>query len=168
MENILPFLLAMAALAYKIYDNFKQEQEKAKKRTTGGPDEFMSEHQKASPTPSKEVTVREIKPKPVVIEEEYYPHHPYEPQYRTVYEEQRPVKNYSEPVYRTVKAEPLRVRENINPERPVQEVRRTRAIHQPHKHKVVVYTEERVEHPYANFDLHDAVVKEAILNRPQF
>jgi hypothetical protein len=168
MENILPFLLAMAALGYKLYDNFKQEQEKARKRNVGMPNSPEADYQPIPSVPSIETPVREIKPKPVIVEEKFYPEHPYEPKYKSEYREPRPEKVFVEPVYKREKAEVLTVRENINPEKPVQEVRRTRAIHKPHQHSTAVYTEVVEEHPYANFDLHDAVIKEAILNRPQY
>ena len=39
MEDLLPFVIGLAAFAYKIYSNFKGEQEKARRRDTSMPPE---------------------------------------------------------------------------------------------------------------------------------
>ena len=67
-----------------------------------------------------------------------------------------------------IKSEALIRSASRNPERPVEEVLRSRSIHQQHQHKLELYQEDEESHPYADFDFKDAIVKEAILNRPQY
>jgi hypothetical protein len=168
MENILPFLLAMAAIAFKIYDNFKKEQEKAQKRNAGAPSPEGDYHPEIPPVASKPVITREVKPQPVHVEEVPETRHQYEPTYKRDYKEPQPVIVAKEPRIEQTRAEILVIKEKINPEKPSEEVKRSRAIHQSHKHGFKTQEVEEEENPYAHFDLHDAVVKEAILNRPQF
>ena len=158
MENILPFLLAVAALAFKIYDNFQKEQEKAKKRNPGAPPVNI-------PSPKPSTTVVRPEPKPVYAEK--IPEGRYEPQYKPVYREPAPPPVYSEPKIERPKREVPLYRENINPEIPVEEVRRSRALHQAHKVHLKSPSEAEEERMF-EFDVHDAVIKEAILNRPQY
>jgi hypothetical protein len=164
MENILPFLIGMAALAFKIYTNFRKEQEKARDRNPSAP---VSKPDRPNPAPVQSVQKHDFKHAPVLVEEAYDPAHPYEPQYKTHYKEPVIVKTPFEPRYERVRPESVN-KEKVNPEFASGEVLRNRSIHLPHQHKIQIYREADVEHPYADFDFRDAVIKEAILNRPQF
>lgn len=162
MEEIFPFLVGLAVMAYKIYDNFKKEQDKAKKRNPASP-----EAKKEKPVTVPKQGRGEVKPKPVPMEVPE-PVFRYEPEYKTVYREPFPQKpareEYPERKKREVPSRPA----SRNPERPVEEVLHSRSIHQYHQHKVELQQEDEERHPYADFDFKDAIVKEAILNRPQY
>ena len=149
-------------MAYKIYDNFKKEQDKAKKRNPAS-----REANEEKPVAVPKQVRREVKPKPVPAT----PPEPvfrYEPEYKTVYQEPLPPKPAKEERPERLKPEVLIRPDSRNPERPSDEVLRSRAIHQPHQHKVELQHEEEERHPYADFDFKDAIVKEAILNRPKY
>lgn len=160
MENIFPFLIGLAVLAFNIYNNFRKEQDKARKRNPSAPE---THHPDSDWKPVKK---QRTEPRPELVEEVMDPVYPYEPKYRPVYKETVPPKITPEPKYETVRYEQV-TQENKNPELPVAEVKRSRLIHQPHQHQVTLHSEEEEAHPYADFDFKDAIVKEAILNRPQ-
>ena len=89
-----------------------------------------------------------------------------EPKYEEVYSEpvlEKPFKKLADK--KDAPHIPNKV-ELYNPEVPAEEVLRNREIHAPHKHAFVASHEEEVT--YSNFDFEDAIIKEAILNRPQY
>ena len=93
---------------------------------------------------------------------------PYEPAYKEV-KHPRPVRE----IYQEVKYEPMipeTVVRHKYKEEPAQEVKLGRTIHAPHKHGAPIVEEEVVQErsAYADFDMHDAVIKSAILNRPEY
>jgi hypothetical protein len=158
MENLLPFLAGLAYMAYKIYSNYQKEQEAAKKRN-----------------PSQSYQPESAESYPEWVEEEVYqPENTYEfpsekyhePKYEPAYRETPVAEVKVKPTAVEKKVEiPFRV-ELHNPEIPSEEVVKNRLIHEPHKHKFVASQEE--EQFYSDFDFKDAIVKEAILNRPQY
>lgn len=161
MEEMLPFLAGLAYMAYKFYTNFQKGQEEARNRNPSQP--YAEEPQDIYPEWVEPEPVYVPAP-PVVtspVPEKYH-----EPRYEPVYKEPKVEKAIREPFYKEeVSKIPAKI-ELENPEIPVEEVLRNRAIHLPHKHQFVASQEE--EHIYSDFDFKDAVIKEAILNRPQY
>ena len=161
MENIFPFLIGLAYFAYKIYSNFMQEQEKAQRRNplegrpaeAEWPREFEPQR-----------TVRRDEPEPFLIEEAYESASPYEPKYKNLYREERVKEAFREPT--VSQPSTLKRVELYNPEAFSEETLRSRAIHKGHGHGVQK-REEADERPF-EFDFEDAIIKEAILNRPQY
>src|SRR5690606_9050162 len=105
----------------------------------------------------------EVKPKPVPVESPE-PVFRYEPEYKPVYQESIPPRPAKKEHVERIKSEAISRYASRNPENPVEEVLRSRAIHQPHGHFVELHQEDEERHPYADFDFKDAIVKEAILN----
>lgn len=164
MENIVPYLIVAAGLIYKVYQNFQQEQEKARKRNPSQP---ITKEQKPDVKPKPPQTL--TKPQPVFEEQTFDPKHPYEPKYEPTYKREPAVKRYrAENRYETISPEVVETTEYYNPEKPALEIRKSRSIHKPHGHKFVPYTEVEEQSEYANFDLRDAIIKSAILQRPEY
>ncbi|HEY1024565.1 MAG TPA: hypothetical protein VGE26_05325 [Sphingobacteriaceae bacterium] len=169
MEEFLPLILGLIAVVYRIYTNFMKEQVKAKKRDTSKrPDTEIS-------IPAESVPDREIPAKPVYIpspaseEVVITPVLPYEPAYPYQNPEKHVRKRYEEPKYEPLKAELNVIKEGRSPEPVAEEVRRSRAIHAKHSHRIMSHDEEEDgRSAYADFDMHDAVIKSAILNRPEY
>ena len=161
MENIFPFLAGLAYMAYKFYSNYQKEQEEARKRNPSQPyfDNSGETHTDwVEPDP---VFVPEPAESKKAVTDKYH-----EPRYEPAYKEPKVEKPVREPLYREpISAIPRKV-ELYNPEVPAEEVVRSREIHHPHKHKFVASQEE--EEFSSDFDFKDAIVKEAILNRPQY
>jgi hypothetical protein len=155
MENILPFLAALAYMAYKVYENYQKGQEEARTRNPSQPFEERSE-EAYSEWRDEQTYIPE---KSILDKEPHAPEKYHEPRYEPMLPTREPVKK--EPGVKIP-----RVVELYNPEEPAEEVIRGREIHAPHKHKFVA--SEREEEKYADFDIEDAVIKEAILNRPQY
>ncbi len=157
MDNILPFLAALAYMAYKIYENYQKGQEEARTRNPSRP--YVKPNEEAYTKWDDEQTYtpeRSILDKEPSTPEKYH-----EPKYKPMIE-----KPYREQIQKEEKVIIPKVVELYNPEIPAEEVIRGREIHAPHKHKFVA--SERAEEKYSEFDLEDAVIKEAILNRPQY
>jgi len=154
MEEILPFLAVLAYMAYKVYSNYQKGQEEAKARNPSRP------YQEEEIKPFKEWWETEVLPEKSILDPEPVKYH--EPKYEQTYQEPK----VERPVYNKVKSEIPQTIELYNPEIPAEEVIRGREIHAPHKHKFVASQEE--EYIYSDFDFRDAVIKEAILNRPQY
>ncbi len=161
MENFLPVVIGLILLGFKIYSNFRKEQEKARNRNPSPTEVSLPE------MPAPPVEKLPTKPQTILVEEVFDPAHPYEPHYKPVYKEPTVAKPVAEPKYERAKPETI-VKERINPEIPVEEVLKGQAIHQPHKHQYPLSHEEEEGHLYSDFDIRDAVIKEAILNRPQY
>lgn len=140
MEIILPFIIAAIVFGFQIYANLKKEQEKAKKRNP-------------SQRPKGEVVVtygepeqyqqtkelRKRRDKEVLVERK-------QPEIAKKYERFTGVLDEAN------------------------EIRRKREIRPTHNHhsgrlNPYVIDEDNIN-PYANFDLRDAVIKAAILERP--
>ena len=161
MEDILPFLAGLVYLAYKFYTNYQKGQQEARNRNPSKP--YAEEHQDTYSEWTEPEPV--YTPAPPVVEHQA-PQKYHEPRYEPAYREPRVEKSVREPVYKEeVSRIPVKL-ELENPEIPVEEVVRNRALHMPHKQKFVVSQEEEIF--YSDFDFRDAIVKEAILNRPQY
>jgi len=167
MEEYLPFLIMLVIAGYRFYANFQKEQEKARKRNPG---KRTPETQPAA----KETWERKIEPhaqtsqnhKPELVEEVFDPAYPYEPKYRPIYKEPMQAPSVKEEKYSYATAESAKQAELYNPEVPAPEVLRNRKIHKTHPHGFVPHVEE--EETHYDFDMRDAVIKQAILNRPQY
>lgn len=165
MENLLPFLLLAAGFIYKIYSNFQEEQKKAQKRNPSQP--VAKEPEPAERPINRKEESPERRLPPVLKEDGFDPKHPYEPEYKPIYSGEPVVKKYrAENRYETIRPEVVTTQEYYNPERPAPEVVKSRKIHEPHKHQFTPYVEIEERSEYANFDLRDAIIKSAILNRP--
>ncbi|WP_134088130.1 hypothetical protein [Olivibacter sp. XZL3] len=138
METILPFIIAAFVFGYQIYANFKKEQEKARKRNP-------SQGSKQGRPDSKPLK-REVLQK-------------------------RPLQK-SEPVYQLPKRPALH--EEYAGVQEVDELRRAKEMRKQRPNAVnrlepqTSAPDHRESHPYADFDLRDAVIKSAILNRPSY
>lgn len=186
MKEYLPFLIGAALVLFQFYNNFKKEQEKARKRNPsqpraeGEPDVPQVKkagRQSPAPVPSpwsqqgrdqrpvSPLPKVERKPEPVLVKETFDPHRPYEPTYKREYQEplyQRPSKQ------ETVKPEKVSTMKRVeisHLEDISQETLFSRSIHQPHLHGFKSFHHEDGE--VYEFDMRDAIIKEAILNRPQ-
>ncbi len=159
MEDLLPFVIGLAAFAYKIYSNFKSEQEKARKRDTSMPAEPIDDlYVPEKPAESRKKPVKE--PAPFLLEEVVDPARPFEPKYKHIYKEAKVAAPIKEKSSTELSQYGLAV------EIPAEEVLQSRKIYERHQHKL-----ERVNHdeelPY-EFDMRDAIIKQAILNRPDY
>lgn len=106
-------------------------------------------------------------PTPILVEERVDPFNPYEDRYE---------RQYAEPQYKPMQAE------SMNPERTLRvdygfeernweeeiadEVANNRIIHTPHNHKKFRVEHAEEKHGF-HFDMQNAIIQEAILNRPQ-
>lgn len=160
MEEILPFLAALAYMAYTVYNNYQKGQAEAKSRNPSQPYEDKQPYEAETTSPFKEWWETEVLPEKSILEPEPVKYQ--EPKYEQTYHEPK----IERPVRKKVKSEIPQTIELYNPEEPAEEVIRGREIHAPHKHKFVASKEE--EHVYSDFDFRDAIIKEAILNRPQY
>lgn len=145
MENLFYIIAVIGYFIYQTYKNFQKEQEKAKKRTLNVPQEYYEIPQ-------------EVDFDPVVVHERKT----VQPQ-RDIYTENSVKEKHEQMVYEKMKREDMR--EYYNPEKPYRAPRKTSAVavatNQPAE--VMVYDEPK---PSYDFDLRDAVIKEAILKRP--
>ncbi|HEY0667807.1 MAG TPA: hypothetical protein VGD22_06500 [Sphingobacteriaceae bacterium] len=165
MEQYFPVIIAVAVLIYRVYTNFLKEQEKARKRNPAErpPDMYQEE------PPVNRPFEYEYQPEPELIEETYSPERPYEPVYKHIKPEALVRESYKEEKYDPMTTESVVI--NKYKEDRAREVKLGRAIHAPHKHGVKADEQDlEQEGPsaYADFDLHDAVIKSAILNRPEY
>ena len=165
MEEILPFLAGLAYMAYKVFDNYQKGQKEARERNPSQPYQ-----QEAKETYSEWIEPEEIYvPEPVKVEE------PVAERYR----EPKYVPSYKEPIVEKPVREhilkesgrsgiPQKV-ELQDPGMPVVEVVRKKAADSPLKYQFVASQEEEEFYSdYSDFDFKDAIIKEAILNRPQY
>lgn len=165
MGEYFPLLVAVAALIYRIYTNFLKEQEKARKRNPSQvPDTYApAERHETIEFPAKEeYTSAEEYP-----EETYYPQKPYEPVASETWPEYPAVETYKEPKY-----EPVKYQAPVIPqykEDKASEVRIGKSIQTPERITITEDPEqEELRSAYADLDMHDAVIKSAILNRPEY
>lgn len=167
MEEFLPLIGAFLALAFKVYSNFKKEQAKVKQRDFSKPD--APKAPQADPWFPEWVPEKEVhRPAADLEQEVFIPHTPYEPAYHSPKPE--PIKHevVAEPRYERMRPEHVVATDGRSPERPADEVLRNRAIHAKHHHKFTPHEEETERSAYADFDMEDAVIKSAILNRPEW
>lgn len=154
MGEYLPFLFAIAYVIYGFYNNLKKAQEEAKTRNPAKPwDAGQSPEKEESPW-EREVTPQPVwpsytEPEPILVKEVQRPGS-YEPKYESVY--QQPV--YQQPVYEGyVKPKSARKKKSTIPT----SVNISDGINQQGGAGKVY-----------EFDMRDAVIKKAILDRPQY
>gem|GEM_PF-546415 len=147
MENLIYILVPIAYFLYQGYQNYLKEQEKAKKRNFGVPpqQEITSEEEvKTEPMITKGTEAVELKP-----------------DYKLTKQEERVKQRREELVYE--KINPTFSQDYYNPEI-VTERRNAYKNRERDKKQLqplnMSYDEEE------DFDLRDAIIKEAILNRP--
>lgn len=149
MGEYLPFLFAIAYVIYGFYNNLKKGQEEAKKRNPAKPWDAGQTPENEEWPWEKEVAPQPVRPsytepEPVLVKEVHRPDH-HEPRYESVYQQ---------PVYAEyVKAKPARKKKSAIP--------------------TTVTISDRINDLDAvdmvyDFDMRDAVVKKAILDRPQY
>ena len=145
MEKIIYALIPIAYFIFQAYNNYKKEQEKARKRNLAQPysDVDPEVAQPVIPQNDKQFDVKEFLREKFNLETER--------------KEVIKTQTKSIPEYQT--------KDYYNPEVPAAEVVDNRKIHNPHQHKVVLPVLEELEKPYA-FNLRDAIIQQAILNRP--
>jgi len=161
----LPIIIAVAVLIYRVYTNFIKEQEKARKRNPAErPDDLPAEPPVSNTRPFQ----REFEPEQELAGELYLPERPYEPVYKDVIAETPVKETYKESKYERMATETVVT--NKYKEDTAREVKLGRAIHAPHKHglRAEEKDDEQERSAYADFDINDAVIKSAILNRPEY
>lgn len=149
MGEYLPFLFAIAYVIYGFYNNLKKAQEEAKKRNPSRPwdadqQEGKRETPRNKPVPQMPAPPVYAEPEPILVKEVYQPER-WEPKYEPVYQE---------PAYQ----------EYVKPKAPAR------------KKKSVIPTNVSISDrinpeegsPAYQFDMRDAVIKKAILDRPQY
>ena len=145
MENLIYILAPIAYFLFQGYQNYLKEQEKAKKRNLGVP-------------PQQEITSEEeVIPEPLIIKETEAVE--LKPDYKLTKQEERIKQRREEIVYE--KAKPTFSGDYYNPEM-VSERRNAGRIKEK---KPIQSVNMSYEEDY-DFDLRDAIIKEAILNRP--
>ena len=164
MEQFLPLIIGFLVLAFRVYSNFQKEQEKVKQRDLGRPP--RPEHAPSDPAVPREAG-RPSAPAPAPFtEQEVYI--PYEPRYDAPKPEPRQRDVYREPLYQPMRPLQVAASDGRSPETAAAEVLRSRAIHARHPHGFEAHEESYERSAYADFDMEDAVIKSAILNRPEY
>ncbi len=176
---LIAFFVITAIL--KIYNTFKEEQEKAAKRFSQ--QEALRKQQSADRETSTGPQTRPAGYRPQVGRDgapsaplpfDYPAGRPVaEPAYTRMEAEPRYERMRAEPTYKTPKygqehpRRPARLERTINAaEEMPEEVLRSRQIHKGHKHGFEF--PKAAEEVHYQFDIRDAIIKEAILNRPEF
>ena len=163
MEELLPFFAGLAYVAFQIYNNFRKAKEEARTRNPSKPfesKEFHDAEKGVAYTPKQEKPTHSVPTSKAAVPKYH------EPAYQSERYESMKEEAQKEPLYKEPKAViPHRV-ELYNPEVPVEEVVKTRVSHGVNKHIFTASQEEEV--PSSDFDMRDAIIKEAILNRPQY
>ena len=180
----LPFVIGIIIVAIRLYSNFQKEQEKARKRNPSQPATAPGQRDAKQPRipppvppvyipksrPSWDVPVptpqRTPEPRSELVKESYNPERPYEPVYTREYKEPvYPKPDIPSKVNPEMKMTPHRL-EVTHLEDISEETSRNRDIHRPHKHGFQALHEE-VEHGY-QIDIKEAVIMQAVLNRPEY
>ena len=178
MENIVIVIAVIAFFLFSTYSNYKKEQEKANTRDPSNP---QSRPSASRPSPQELPHPIEIpkwledflppqervepKPKPEPISTSSYEHHgsvEYEP---VKYERVKYVPS-------ELPADLLKEYRNLPEKKEIDELKKTVAIHSSHSHQfkrlqpflLVDKVEEEIEVPA--FDLREAIIMNAILERP--
>ncbi|RXF71006.1 hypothetical protein [Arcticibacter tournemirensis] len=186
----LPFVIGIIIAAYKLYSNFQEEQEKARKRNPSLPTKQSEADETSNPqkkqvseprpsmpphrpvvswpqSPSIPAPKPQAKPEPVLVREATNPQRPYEPVY---------TRDYSEPVYeKPVLPKRSGLEKTVTPTRVElthfedisDETVKNRNIHAPHKHGMNPLTHEDQD-VHFEFDMRHAIIQQAILNRPEY
>ena len=166
MEQFLPLVLALLALGFRVYTNFQKEQAKARSRNTSKP------HTSELPVPETwwpEAEKPKRDPFPdYELQEVFTPEKPYEPAYKSAKAEIHERENVKEPRYERMRPEHIITTDGRSPEIQAEEIVRGRAIHAVHHHKFTPHEEVEERSAYADLDMEDAVIKSAILNRPEW
>lgn len=147
MENLIYILAPIAYFLFQGYQNYLKEQEKARKRNLGVP-------------PAKEITSdEEVISEPLIIKETEAVE--LKPDYKLTKHEERVKQRREEVVYE--KANSSVANDYYNPE--VLSERRLSIKNKERDKKPSLSVNLSYEEDY-DFDLRDAIIKEAILNRP--
>lgn len=166
MEQFLPLVLALLALGFRVYTNFQKEQEKARSRNISKPHttdlELPDSWLPQTGAPKREL-YPEVEPQEVFTSEK-----PYEPAYQSLKAEKPNREHVTEPRYERMRPEHIITTDGRSPEIQAEEVVRGRAIHAVHPHKFTPHEEIEERSAYADLDMEDAVIKSAILNRPEW
>ncbi len=168
MEQFLPLIIGFLVLAFRVYSNFQKEQEKVRKRDFSRPrqeDGGASVPRAPQMTGHRPVQLPPPAPAPFREEEVFMP---YEPRYEAPKPEPRPREVYREPHYEPMKPLQAVTADGRSPESAAEEIVRNRAIHARHPHRFEAHEESYDRSAYADFDMEDAVIKSAILNRPDY
>ena len=146
MENLFYILAVIAYFLFQGYQNFKKEQEKAKKRNLGKPVEAyeIPEEVESEPLIEKRTEAIDLKP-----------------DYKLTNREIKVKEKLEEAVYKKMDYKSLG--DYYNPEKPKTENKPVKVQAKPAE-AFKVQHEENDNH--IDFDLRDAVIKEAILKRP--
>lgn len=143
MEKIIYILVPIAYFLFQAYNNYIKEQEKAKKRNL------------SQPVIESDIPQTIVNDEPVQFDVKEF----LKEKFNIETERKEVIKSQTRsiPEYQT--------KDYYNPEVPSAEVVENRKIHAPHKHKVVLPVLEVLEKSY-DFNLRDAIIQQAILNRP--
>lgn len=153
MENLIYILAPIAYFLYQAYQNYLKEQEKAKSRNLSDPS--------TTNTTGSIPEVKKVKTEPLI--EKATEAKELTPDYMLNKQEEREKHKREQLTYKRLKAPSMRGTDYYNPEIPSAEVMQSRLTHEPHNHgKLTVIKDET----YITFDLRDAIIKQAILNRP--
>ncbi len=150
MENLFYILAVVIYFVYQIYQNFQKEQEKAKKRNLNVPQENyeIPEEVEIKPVIAKETEAVELKP-----------------DYKLTKKESRIKERREEMVYEKMHRE--EVKEYYNPEKPYRETVKKKVTPSVTTSQTNISTDDfEGQKGGYDFDLRDAVIKEAILKRP--
>ena len=145
MEKIIYVLVPIAYFIFQAYNNYKKEQEKAKKRNLS-------------------------QPYPIVVTEDIKPVITQKNQQFDVKEFLKEKFNLETERKEVIKTQTRNISEYqskdyYNPEVPSEEVVQNRKTHASHQHKAIFPVLEELEKPFV-FNLREAIIQQAILNRP--
>lgn len=153
MENLIYILAPIAYFLYQAYQNYQKEQEKARKRNVSDPS--------TTNTHSTIPEVKQVITEPLIDKETEAKE--LTPDYMLTKQEERSKHKREQLTYKRLKAPTVKGTDYYNPEISSAEVMQSRLIHEPHNHgKLAVIEDEN----FVIFDLRDAIIKQAILNRP--
>jgi hypothetical protein len=176
MDNIVIVLAAVAFFIFQVYSNYKKEQEEAKNRNPA------NRRPNTSGSPQKEAPpAMEI---PRWLEDFLPPQETVMQKPKSVYEKPEPVavpanEHYGSIDYQPVKYTPselpadlLKEYRDLPEKKEIEELKRSVAIHKSHSHEfkrlqpylLIDKVEEEIEVP--EFDLREAIIMNAILERP--
>ncbi|WP_207426039.1 hypothetical protein [Pedobacter sp. SYSU D00535] len=161
MEEFLPFLIGIGYFVYKTYENYKQEQEKARKRNPSRPVIDVD--------PEELFVPEKLEKRPIDLPAKQQP-----ADVKGDYERKRVEEKYrevtrpevaKEPAYQTFKE----VKSDLyNPEQVSEETLRSRSIHKKHNHgKVALALPPESPAETFEFDMQQAIIYDAILNRAE-
>jgi len=145
VEKIIYALIPIAYFIFQAYNNYKKEQEKAKKRNLSQPYSVV-QPEAAKPEVIQNKQQFDVKE---FLKEKF--------NLETERKEVIKTQTRSIPEYQT--------KDYYNPEVPSEEVVQNRKVHAPHQHKAVLPILEELENPFV-FNLKEAIIQQAILNRP--